>query len=102
MDVKCESSSMENDGGLGWGKSLPVPSVQEMVKNDSHTVPHRYIRDHKDRPVLDDQLSPTTNSSEIPILDISLLAKGDQHELNNLHFACKDWGFFQVYTSFHD
>ncbi|KAK4277938.1 hypothetical protein QN277_015856 [Acacia crassicarpa] len=93
MEMKSESNYMEEDGGLGWVKSLPVPSVQEMANNDSRTIPHRYIRDHKDRPLLDDKLSPT-NPSKIPIIDFSLLAKRDQHELNKLQFPCQDWGFF--------
>jgi hypothetical protein len=35
-------------------------------------------------------------SSEIPIIDFSLLSKGHQEELNKLDLACREWGFFQV------
>ncbi|XP_028776195.1 S-norcoclaurine synthase 1-like [Neltuma alba] len=94
MEMKSESKSCkEKDEGLGCAKSLPVPRVQEIVKNDAHNVPHRYIRDQEERPVLD-QLLPI--SSEIPVLDFSLLAKRDQHEQKKLDSACKEWGFFQI------
>lgn len=96
MDVKLKAESksfMEKDGDLGWAKSLPVPRVQEMLKNDPHNVPHRYIRDQEERPDFN-QLLPT--SSEIPVIDFSLLAKRDQQEQKKLDSACKEWGFFQV------
>ncbi|XP_054797466.1 protein SRG1-like [Prosopis cineraria] len=64
-----------------------------MVKIDPQTVPHRYIRDHKDTPVFY-QLYPI--SSEVPVIDFSLLAKRDQHEQEKLDSACKEWGFFRV------
>ena len=92
MDSKVEGIDMK-DEGLGWGKSLPVPSVQEMVKNDSEFVPERYIQDCKDRP---NELNVCFDSSDIPIIDFSLLINDDQDELNKLDFACKEWGFFQV------
>ena len=92
MDSKVEEIGMK-DEGLGWGKSLPVPSVQEMVKNDSEFVPERYIQDCKDRP---NELNVCFDSSDIPIIDFSLLINDDQDELNKLDFACKEWGFFQV------
>ncbi|KAI4307605.1 hypothetical protein L6164_030777 [Bauhinia variegata] len=93
MDVKTENRSMQDDNGLGWGKSLPVPSVQEMVKNESDTVPERYIRESKDRPVLDRQCQIT---SEIPAIDFSLLVNRDENEQKKLDFACQKWGFFQL------
>ncbi|KAI4299549.1 hypothetical protein L6164_032996 [Bauhinia variegata] len=93
MDVKVEIRSMEADDGLGWGSSLQVPSVQEMVRIDSQTVPERYIRESKDRPVIDG-LCPI--SSEIPVIDFSLLANRDKEEQQKLHFASKEWGFFQI------
>ncbi|KAI9100199.1 hypothetical protein K1719_024417 [Acacia pycnantha] len=91
MEVKSESKScIEKDESLGWGKSLPVPCVQEIVKNDPNSVPHRYIRDHKDRPVFD-QLPP--NFSEIPAINS---CPRDQHEQKKLDSARKEWGFFQI------
>lgn len=93
MEVNFENGSQKEDGGLGWGKSLQVPSVQEMVKNDNHSVPDRYIQEYKDRP-LTDELSSTAH--EIPVIDFCLLAKRDEDEQKKLNIACKEWGFFQV------
>ncbi|PKI72348.1 hypothetical protein CRG98_007218 [Punica granatum] len=83
----------KEDGGLGWGGSLSVPSVQEIVRNDSGSVPERYIRQLEDRPSMEPTMSDS--SPEIPVIDMSLLAKGDRDELGRLDFACREWGFFQ-------
>lgn len=93
MDTKAENGVMQEHQELGWGKSLPVPSVQEIVKNDSQSVPERYIQEHKNRPLGSDSCSI---SSQIPIIDLHLLACGDEDERTKLNFACKEWGFFQV------
>ncbi|KAK9186586.1 hypothetical protein WN944_017974 [Citrus x changshan-huyou] len=90
-----ENGCVQEDEGLGWGKSLPVPSVQEIVRNDPQCVPERYIQQKKDRP-LDSELYIPAASSEIPIISFSLLANGDEDELKKLDSACKDWGFFQL------
>jgi hypothetical protein len=96
MDPNVENGSMQGDEPLGWGKSLPVPSVQEMVRKDSQCVPERYIQEHKDRPV-ETEMCPT--SSEIPVINFSLLVNGDEDERRKLDLACKEWGFFQVKTN---
>ncbi|OMP08403.1 Oxoglutarate/iron-dependent dioxygenase [Corchorus olitorius] len=93
MDLKVENGSIEEDKGIGWGKSLPVQSVQEIVRNDPQSVPERYIQETKDRPLISNTLP---SSLEIPIIDFSLLAKGDEDERRKLDLACKDWGFFQI------
>ncbi|PSR93124.1 hypothetical protein CEY00_Acc27734 [Actinidia chinensis var. chinensis] len=94
MGSKVENGGKDEDGeGLGWGSSLPVPSVQEMVRNDSKTIPERYIQKHEERP-LDSQMCQV--SFEIPIINFSLLANGDEEERGKLDFACKEWGFFQI------
>ncbi|KAK6234235.1 hypothetical protein QUC31_006641 [Theobroma cacao] len=92
MELKVESGGIQEDGNLGWGRSLPVPSIQEIVRNDSNSVPDRYIQEHKDRPQVSENLHA---SLDIPVLDFSLLAKGDENERRKLHLACKEWGFFQ-------
>lgn len=79
---------------LGWGRSLPVPSVQEIVRKDPNCVPERYIRDQFKR----DEISKLSDLN-IPVIDFSKLSGGDDEaelELNKLDLACKDWGFFQV------
>ncbi|CAK7325728.1 unnamed protein product [Dovyalis caffra] len=93
MDPKVENGAIQEDDVRVWGKSLPVSSVQEMVRKDSQSLPERYIQENKDRPV-DTELSPA--SSEIPIINFSLLVNGDKNERRKLDFACKECGFFQI------
>lgn len=79
---------------LGWVKSSPVPSVQEIVRSDSQSVPERYVHENnKDGPIVS---LDSANSLQIPVIDFSFLAKGDEDEVHKLHLACKDWGFFQT------
>ncbi|XP_075499869.1 protein LATERAL BRANCHING OXIDOREDUCTASE 1-like [Primulina tabacum] len=84
---------MQEDEGLGYGSSLPVPSVQEIVRNDPTNIPEKYIKDDEDRPK-DSDISHL--SLHIPIIDLSLLSDGDEAERRKLDVACKEWGFFQV------
>ncbi|XVF83983.1 hypothetical protein PTKIN_Ptkin16aG0538400 [Pterospermum kingtungense] len=65
----------------------------EIVRNDPQSVPDRYIQEHKDRPLVSEILPA---SLEIPIIDLSLLAKGDERERRKLDLACKEWGFFHI------
>ncbi|KAG7964848.1 hypothetical protein I3843_09G191300 [Carya illinoinensis] len=76
-----------------FAPSLPVPNAQEMMRSDPFQVPERYARNHDD--MQSDTVQPHF-SFEIPVLDLSLLSKGDAEELKRLDLACKDWGFFQV------
>ncbi|KAL2558033.1 2-oxoglutarate (2OG) and Fe(II)-dependent oxygenase superfamily protein [Forsythia ovata] len=77
----------------GLWSSLPVPSVQEIVRNDANNVPERYIKYLEDRP-LSSEKCPV--SLDIPIINLSLLTNGDEDERKKLDLACKDWGFFQI------
>ncbi|KAI4298199.1 hypothetical protein L6164_031787 [Bauhinia variegata] len=69
--------------------------VQQLMKNPLASIPQRYIR-------LDDQDPPITQnetlSPEIPTIDMKQLVSGEamELELEKLHLACKDWGFFQL------
>ncbi|OMO96778.1 Oxoglutarate/iron-dependent dioxygenase [Corchorus olitorius] len=90
---RVQNGGSKEDEGSDWGKSLPVPSIQEIVRNDPQAVPERFIQEHKDRPVFLD-IAPV--SFNVPIIDFSLLAKGDEDETRKLDFACKEWGFFQI------
>lgn len=85
--------TQQEDEGLGYGSSLPVPSVQEIVRNDAKNVPQRYIKSLEDRPKTCDILPI---SEDIPVIDLSLLAEGDEDEESKLDVACQKWGFFQV------
>ncbi|XP_022764520.1 protein SRG1-like [Durio zibethinus] len=93
MELNVEKESVQRGERLGWGKSFLVPSVQEIVRNDSQSVPERYIQEQKDRPLISENLLA---SLEIPVIDFSLLAKGDEDEIQKLDLACKEWGFFQI------
>ncbi|PRQ43228.1 putative codeine 3-O-demethylase [Rosa chinensis] len=72
----------------------PLPNVQEMVKSDPFQVPERYIRDEKD--IANDAGLCSQLSSEVPIVDFSLLSNGNKEELHKLDQACEEWGFFQM------
>lgn len=78
------------------GSSLAVPYVQELVKEPLTAIPPRYLRPDQDHPFA----CNTNLSQQLPIIDMDKLLSdsGDSthSELENLHLACKDWGFFQL------
>nr|XP_043611146.1 protein SRG1-like isoform X3 [Erigeron canadensis] len=88
---------MDNkDAVVNLGRSLIVPSVQELAKQPITKIPPRYVRqlDHHE-----DELTTTTSS--VPVIDLHNLfadTSSDMYsnELNKLHVASKEWGFFQV------
>ena len=80
--------------------SLTVPFVQEIAKDALTRVPERYVRPLHERPIL---LSATTTPlPQVPVIDLSKLLSQDlkEPELEKLHYACKEWGFFQVVIHF--
>ncbi|KAL9322255.1 hypothetical protein ACSQ67_010308 [Phaseolus vulgaris] len=77
------------------GTSLLVPSVQELAKQNLSTVPQRYIQpQHQEQMVL---ISQQPNL-EIPVIDMQRLLSQESgnSELDKLHLACQEWGFFQL------
>ncbi|KAJ0080707.1 hypothetical protein Patl1_10269 [Pistacia atlantica] len=74
--------------------SLPVPSVQELAKEPLTTLPPRYVRSDQDPPFT----SNATSLPPLPVIDLQKLLSGDltDSELDKLHDACKEWGFFQL------
>ncbi|OWM64103.1 S-norcoclaurine synthase 1-like [Punica granatum] len=77
-----------------FGGSLPVENVQDLAAKCSEEVPARYLRSTC-------ELGEVWlgESLQIPIIDLSKLSGNqaeDQHELEKLHLACKEWGFFQL------
>ncbi|XP_054815804.1 oxoglutarate-dependent flavonoid 7-O-demethylase 1-like [Prosopis cineraria] len=92
---------MECKKPVKLGRSLLVPSVQELVAKESlNKVPERYVR-HGHHEAYDSSLfqSITDSSSlQFPIIDLSKLSSPNlkSSELQKLHLACQDWGFFQV------
>ncbi|KAG1363190.1 S-norcoclaurine synthase 1 [Cocos nucifera] len=93
MGVEVENVSTREKEKPSWGISLPVDSVQEIVRRDPTSVPEKYVRD-KECKETDKILSHL--SSAIPVIDLSLLSSGHKDELNELDVACRDWGFFQI------
>lgn len=76
-----------------FGPSLPVPNVQEMVKMNPFQVPIRYMRNQEEMEKVN--YKPHL-SSEIPVIDLTLLSSRNMEEMLKLDIACKEWGFFQV------
>ncbi|CAL5188623.1 unnamed protein product [Lathyrus oleraceus] len=72
--------------------SLPVPSVQELVKQTITNVPERYVQSNQD-PIV---LSNTNSLPQVPVIDLHKLLSDDTTELQKLHHACREWGFFQL------
>ncbi|KAM3284792.1 protein SRG1 [Capsicum chacoense] len=72
-----------------------VPSVQEMAKKKLVRIPSRYVRDDQERSV-------ASSNREVPVSDMQRLINSNDHddsiniELQKLHFAAKEWGFFQL------
>ncbi|KAJ0101800.1 hypothetical protein Patl1_04963 [Pistacia atlantica] len=75
------------------GGSLLVPCVQDLAKKPMETVPPRYIRPEQEFPIISDG----GLISEIPVINMQKLftEELEDSELVKLHFACKEWGFFQ-------
>ncbi|KAI3831882.1 hypothetical protein MKX03_022254, partial [Papaver bracteatum] len=74
------------------------PSVQELGKQSPAEVPARYIRN--DLEPLTDLSDVSMLDQTIPVIDLQNLLSPEpiigKLELERLHSACKDWGFFQV------
>ncbi|OMO82793.1 Oxoglutarate/iron-dependent dioxygenase [Corchorus olitorius] len=82
---------------VNFGKSIIVPSVQELAKDPITKIPPRYYNPPLPQPnsALDNHQLPIPS---VPVIDLQKLAAGEfvDSELENLHSACKNWGFFQV------
>ncbi|KAM0998066.1 hypothetical protein ACFX2C_007883 [Malus domestica] len=78
-----------------YGGSLLVPSVQELVKKPTLTIPTRYIQPHHQEIISSDH-----HAHQIPSIDMQKLLSQEstisEAELARLHFACQEWGFFQL------
>ncbi|XP_052183299.1 protein SRG1-like [Diospyros lotus] len=86
---------------LSLGGSLEVPCVQELAKQSLKAVPSRYVRSDQDFVDVSSSADPTS-LRELPVIDMQrLLSAGSSldsmdSELEKLHNACKEWGFFQL------
>ncbi|KAM3284799.1 protein SRG1-like [Capsicum chacoense] len=70
---------------INFGKSLLVPNVQELAKQNLTNIPDRYVCSGQESPA-------------VPVIDVQKLISGDSmdSELQKLHSACQQWGFLQV------
>ncbi|GMH05181.1 hypothetical protein Nepgr_007021 [Nepenthes gracilis] len=91
MVATSESQKVAEAGQPVLGKSLIVPSVQELAKQLLGAVPPRYLRSDNQPSV-----HPDDPSLQLPVLDMERLINGDQMELLRFHSACQEWGFFQL------
>lgn len=93
---KDESPESTATVAVNFGRSIIVPSVQELARKPIVNLPPRYLRCSGDE---DPPHVSGDTSESVPVVDVQRLARGDPLELEKLHFACKDWGFFQVHLN---
>ncbi|KAI3868165.1 hypothetical protein MKW92_016998 [Papaver armeniacum] len=88
---------METPTLMKLGNGLSVPSVQELAKLTLAEIPSRYIC--TDEHLLTMSAS-TIDNETIPVIDLQSLLSPEpvigKLELDRLHSACKEWGFFQL------
>ncbi|XP_060191254.1 protein SRG1-like [Lycium barbarum] len=79
---------------LNFAKSLLVPSVQELAKGHLANIPARYVHSEQESPAI----CAGASVPAVPVIDLQKLISGDSmnSELQKLHSACQEWGFFQV------
>ncbi|XP_027928169.1 protein SRG1-like [Vigna unguiculata] len=80
------------------GTSLLVPSVQELAKQNLVSIPQRYIQPQNHQQMLHISQQPNVGTLQIPVIDMHRLLSQESgtSELDKLHLACKEWGFFQL------
>ncbi|WOG90136.1 hypothetical protein DCAR_0209379 [Daucus carota subsp. sativus] len=86
--------SSKGENSSQYGGSIPVENVQSLASKNLIEIPPRYLRgEYESEELLDDE------ALEIPVIDMHKFAVGPSEyksELEKLHLACKDWGFFQM------
>ncbi|KAK1374926.1 S-norcoclaurine synthase 1 [Heracleum sosnowskyi] len=86
--------SSEGVASTAYGGSIPVENVQSLASENLIEIPPRYLREeYESDELLDDE------ALEIPVIDMNKFLIGQseyKYELEKLHLACKDWGFFQM------
>ncbi|KAM1041889.1 hypothetical protein FF1_031058 [Malus domestica] len=103
---RTQKPTMEEKATAGksmYGGSLLVPSVQELVKKPIVKIPPRYIQPHhQDGNYQEHDMNINSEhlADQIPSIDMHKLLSQEstksEAELARLHFACKEWGFFQL------
>lgn len=89
MEFEAEATT------VNFGRSIIVRSVQELTNETIINVPPRYVRTDQGPP----SVTADTWLPPVPLIDLQKLVD-DVHadELERLHSACREWGFFQVAT----
>lgn len=81
-----------------------VACVKDLAKEELRKVPARYIRSDID-PIVSNNNNSSPSSPQVPIIDLSNLFSCDDNvkaaEVQKLHMASQDWGFFQVINPKH-
>ncbi|RZC82941.1 hypothetical protein C5167_045725 [Papaver somniferum] len=86
---------METPKQINLGGFVQVPSVQELAKQMLTEIPPRYSR--TDQEPLTNLSGASKIDQTVPVIDLqNLLSEEPEQELERLHSACKEWGFFQV------
>lgn len=85
VDPKFDNFAVEDDQGLGRGRSLLMPCVQGFVRSDFCCIPERYIRDSVDS-LTDDNL--WLLSHNIPVTDFSLFSRWHEGKQRKVDIAC--------------
>ncbi|RZC52578.1 hypothetical protein C5167_021007 [Papaver somniferum] len=90
---------METPNPVKLGGFLFVSNVQEFAKQSPGEVPAPYIRNDQD-PMINNISGTCMLDQTVPIIDLQKLLSPvpiiGESELDQLHSACKEWGFFQV------
>ncbi|KAL6321910.1 hypothetical protein AAG906_035619 [Vitis piasezkii] len=77
-----------------FGTPPSILSIQELAKQPMATVPQIFLLEDQERPVLLENAS----LPDIPTIDMKrlIMSVTTDFELDKLHSACKEWGFFQL------
>lgn len=90
MEFEAEATT------VNFGRSIIVPSVQELTNETIINVPPRYVRTDQDPP----SVTADTWLPSVPLIDLQKLVDDVRaDELERLHSSCREWGFFQVYST---
>ncbi|RVW21971.1 Protein SRG1 [Vitis vinifera] len=77
-----------------FGTPPSILSIQELAKQPMATVPQIFLLEDQERPVLRENAA----LPDIPTIDMKrlIMSETTDFELDKLHSACKEWGFFQL------
>ncbi|RZC46917.1 hypothetical protein C5167_039865 [Papaver somniferum] len=89
---------METPILIKLGNGLSIPSVQELAKLTLAEIPSRYTCTGESP--LNNIGASVTDDETVPVIDLQNLLSPEpvvgKLELDKLHSACKEWGFFQL------